>query len=220
MVFSVRDVATSEAALVANGYEEHGSNPRCTNHPAKAPFVSGPLAASAEMKLMVASNGFPALEMICEPAGGEAPAFFEAILSGEPLCDADTVRASLREDPPPGLHGFHRSRTLRRAGGVGALVLHCRSTAESLSLWHVLGVREEALDDGLARVTVRGFRVNNRLNVYLLADRTEAGVGHLNDGGIVCLSFFCKDADRLRARLAAEGFEAGECFTLSPFDAP
>jgi len=220
LVFSVRDVAEAEHWLGANGYVEHGSNASCPNHPAKSPFIAGPMAEFAKMKLMVAPNGSPAIEMTCEPAAEQPTTFYEAVLSENPLCGGDTVRTSLRDDAPAGLDGFRCTGSSSRVGGVGALVLHCRSTLETLPLWHALGVSEEILDGGLVRIRVRGFRSNNQLHIYLISDRTDMAVANLNDGGIVCLSFFCRDADRLRAALAEAGYDVGDCFTLSPFGSP
>jgi hypothetical protein len=220
VVFSVPSVVEAESGLALNGYAEHGSNASCPNHPAKALFIAGPMAETAEMKLVVAANGSPAIEMTCEPAGAERSPFFEAILTREPLCGAEVARAALRDDAVPGLRGFRRPRSLSKAGGVGALILHCRSTQESLTLWHALGMLEEPVAGDMLRIAIRGLRTNNRLLIYLVGDRSEAAVGHLNDGGIVCLSFFCRDADRLREGLARAGYDVGECFTLSPFDVP
>ena len=91
---------------------------------------------------------------------------------------------------------------------------------ETLPLWRLLGVEPERAAGGLTRLSVRGIRSSQRLHVYLRADRSAPGVAHLNDGGVVCLSFFCRDADRLRDALASAGYDAGECFDIQPFEAP
>jgi hypothetical protein len=219
IVYAVRDVAKAGRRLAGNGYAEHGSNAASPNPPAKAPFIAGPLADTAEMNLVVSAAGAPALEMTCEPASPGAPIFFEAVLSEEPLCDPAIVRAALEEDPPEGLPGFRRPASVARATGVGALVLHACSEEATLGLWRTLGVEPEKAD-GMLRLRVRGIRSSQRLHVYLRADRREAGIAHLNDGGVVCLSFFCKDADSLREALMRAGYEVGDCFDITPFDAP
>jgi hypothetical protein len=216
----VRDVSEAGRRLAANGYEEYGANAASPNPPAKAPFISGPMADTAEMKLVVSSGGAPALEMTCEPAATGAPGFFEAVLAKEPLCGPEAVRTALEDDPPEGLHGFRRARSESEATGVGALVLHCRSEGETLRLWRVLGVEPERVDDGMLQLRMRGIRSSQRLYVYLRADLREEGAGYLNAGGVVCLSFFCKNADHLREGLIREGYDVGECFDLAPFEAP
>lgn len=220
IVFSVSDVAEEGRRLVSQGYDEHGANAAVPNPAAKAPFISGPIAGAAAMRLMVSAAGAPALELTCEPHAGGAPRFFEAVLAEELRCGPEEVLAALSSEPIEGLPGFRRSASAKQPVGVGALVLHARSEDEALPLWQLLGVEPERVGDDLSLLAVRGIRSSQRLHVYLRADRREPGVGHLNDGGVVCLSFFCKNADQLREAIASEGLEVGECFDIQPFEAP
>jgi len=51
-------------------------------------------------------------------------------------------------------------------------------------------------------------------------DPSKPEGSYLDGSGIVCLSFFCRDADRLRLRLKEAGYFVGDCFNLAPFQNP
>ena len=211
LVLSVDEMAEATGRFEEIGYREHGSNEVCPNPPEKAPFIDGPIAASVALKLLVVDKGLPAIELIREPRRSSRPAAFEPLLSTKPLAHSGDEAA-----------GGHRGAIARSLSGAGdpataALILHCPSWDETLPLWRALGFDEETIDEQTVHVVVPSLRRGNELNVYLVRDREESTACHLNDGGFVCLSLFCKDADRLRSELADAGHDVGECFDLDPF---
>jgi len=213
LVLSLRDPAASRSVLDALGYTEHGANDRCPNPREKAPFLAGPLSETCSMGLMVPANGSPAIEVLASAEGAALQTHFEVVLSEQPGAEVEDIRAE-REVVVPGL-----ARPRGREGklGTGALLIHVDDLDAALRLWRVLGYADEPFADRTRKVAVRGLRASNRLDLYFVADRDKSEEGRLDAVGIVCLSLFCRDADRLRDALQERGYAVGECFTLAPF---
>lgn len=213
LVISLRDPAASQPVLAALGYTEHGANDRCPNPPEKAPFLAEPLSRTCSMRLMVPANGSPAIEVLASAEGAALQTHFEVVLSEQPGAEADDIRAE-REVVVPGLT---RARGREGKLGTGALLIHVDDLDAGLRLWRALGYADEPVADRTRKVAIRGLRASNRLDLYFVADRGKSEMGRLDAVGIVCLSLFCRDADRLRDALRERGYAVGECFTLAPF---
>lgn len=220
LVLSVGEASDWGPILESLGYREQAANDHCPNPPAKAPFLSGALQATCAMRLMVAADGSPAIEVLLGSKTHPAQSRFDAVLSDPSRASAGDIRRALLEQREVVLPGLCRPLGTPGAQGVGALVVHVDDLEAALPLWRTLGYADQELDSRARKIEIRGLRPSNRLDVYFVSDRDESGRGDLDAVGVVCLSLFCKDADRLRAALAERGYEVGDCFSLTPFSTP
>ena len=217
LVLSVSEPSTSEPVLEALGYGEHEANESCQNPREKAPFLSGPLHDTCAMRLMVPANGSPAIEVLRGSKASAAQSHFEVVLSERPGAEPEEIRNVLSEDREVVVPGLSRPRGVEGKLGTGALLIHVDAFEAALSLWRTLGCAEQPFDSSMRKIAIRGLRASNRLDLYFVDDREKAEAGQLDGIGVVCLSLFCRDADRLRATLFDRGYEVGDCFTLTPF---
>jgi hypothetical protein len=217
LVLSVSEPSASGPALEALGYGEHEANENCHNPREKAPFLLGPLHDTCSMRLMVPANGSPAIEVLGSSMASAAQPHFEVVLSERPRAEPEEIRNVLSDDREIVVPGLSRPRGAEGKLGTGALLVHVNELEAALPLWKTLGCAEEPSDSGMRKIVIRGLRASNRLGLYFIDDREKAEVGHLDGVGLVCLSLFCRDADRLRATLHDCGYEVGDCFTLTPF---
>jgi hypothetical protein len=217
LVLSVSEPSTSEPALEALGYGEHEANENCPNPREKAPFLSGPLLDTCAMRLMLPANGSTAIEVLRGAKASPALPHFEGVLSEESAASPADVRTALAKRHEVVIPGLSRPPGADGKRGVGALLIHVDALETALPLWRTLGYAEEDFDSHVRKVAIRGLRASNRLDLYFVEDREKIEMGHLDVAGVVCLSLFCRDADRLRATLSDRGYEVGGCFTLTPF---
>jgi len=217
LVLSVSEPSVSGPALEALGYGEHEANESCQNPREKAPFLSGPLHDTCAMRLMVPANGSPAIEVLGSSKASAAHPHFEVVLSEQHGAEPEEIRNVLSEDREIVVPGLSRPRGAEGKLGTGALLIHVNEIDAALPLWKTLGCAQEPFDSGMRKVSIRGLRASNRLGLFFVNDRENAEAGYLDGVGLVCLSLFCKDADRLRATLHDCGYEVGDCFTLAPF---
>ena len=217
LVLSVPEPSTSGPVLEALGYGEHEANENCPNPREKAPFLSGPLLDTCAMRLMVPANGSPAIEVLCGAKTSLAPPHFEGVLSEQPGASPGDARNALAGKHEAVLPGLSRPPGAEGERGIGALLIHVDALETALPLWRALGYAEEEFDSRVRKIAVRGLRASNRLDLYFVEDREKVEMGHLDAAGVVCLSLFCRNADRLRATLSERGYEVGGCFTLTPF---
>jgi len=217
LVLSVHEPSASWPILEALGYGEHDANESCPNPPAKVPFLSGPLLDTCAMRLMVPANGSPAIEVLQGAKSSPTQPHFEGVLSEQPSASPEEVRNALADNHEAVLPGLGCPSSAEGKRGVGALLIHVDALEAALPLWRTLGYPEQDFDSRAQKVAIRGLRASNRLDLYFVDDRKKAARGHLDAIGIVCLSLFCKNADRLQAALSDRGYEVGDCFTLTPF---
>lgn len=219
VVVGVADLDAAQRFLNSIGYFLHGSVDAEANDVAKSPFVSGPLAPTFAMRLMVGPSGYAPLELLHEhradPGSRKVDARFEAVLgswAGE--CAPDAFD-HLDSTPAP-FSGLRQRFDGGGPAGVGGLVMRCRDLGACLPLWETLGIPHVAITPRIARINIRGALPSNRLTLYAIADGVERAAGYLDRDGVVCLSLWCSDADRLHAELRARGYVPGDCFTAAP----
>lgn len=214
LVLSVADLDAAEAFAAACGYGRRGEVSRGDNPAQKASVVDGPLSDYFDMRLMSSGSGLPTLELLRE--GGTDPVprpagRFTALLShDEP--SAEEARASV--DAAAAFPGFRRLGS--GAARLLSVVVRCADVAASLAFWERLGMTPEDLGSGIRRVQVRGLTPSARMSLVFVPGTADEP-GYLNREGLSCLSFFCRDADALRAALAVSGCEVSDCFDLAPF---
>jgi hypothetical protein len=222
LVLGTKEMVTAEQFLARYGHSKYGEMEVVPNPPEKAPFVAGTLSRTFDMKLMVSPAGGPPVELLVENnergrQDTEEPQDFEAVLAAKGDLEPQELLESLGRERSVPFVGFREVGSDPRFRGIAALLVHCQGLDVALPLWRALGYEAIPLGSGVANINIRGAMPTNRLNVYFVVDKSRSEIGYLNRPGIVCLSLFCRDSDRLRSLLSERGFFVGECFTLEPF---
>ncbi|MBI4345286.1 MAG: hypothetical protein HY553_00415 [Elusimicrobia bacterium] len=218
LVLAVDDVRAAGGLLAGLGYRETGRVDAAPCPPERAAAVSGPQGATFDMALLERPEQAPPIELLRDAAGPSAgPArHFEGVLSTGERPGPAALRSVLSNSASalaPGLRRLDSSGDAK----IYSVAVRSGDPEGTLELWRLLGVEPAAVEPGLWRVDVRGFRPNNRVSLYVLRGDASAPEGALNQRGMVCVSFFCRDADRLRERLAAAGRFTSAGFTTAPF---
>lgn len=226
LVLAVHDLEAPESFLHGHGYSKYGEVRLLPNPVAKAPFVFETLASSFSMKLLISKARRPPIELLSENQSGTNGSFhgescFEAVLGENGDKGVDAVLNAVERGFPASIKGFRVLGACARSAGVAGLIIYSRDLALTLSLWNLLGFREEVVCPGVLRLKIPGFvGGSSELPVYFSEDPSKPEGSYLDGSGIVCLSFFCRDADRLRLRLKEAGYFVGDCFNLAPFQNP
>jgi hypothetical protein len=214
VVAGVKDLDAAELFLAGKGFRPYGERAFGVNPFEKAPYVKGALdtrAGEFAMRLMVSKSGTPPVELLSESlaASGLVPQenAFEAVLNSFELKDLK----------PSGMAGFWEPVSAGLTGPVSALIVRCRELENTLFFWRLLGFDCQPLDGKSAVIKVRAFTSRHVTPVYFMEEPGRGGVSWLNNEGVVCLSFLCKDAVGLREYFIKRGFEPGGYFYLSPF---
>lgn len=171
------------------------------------------------MKLLVAGPGVSPIELIREHTNlgvRDSDRFVRFEIAWLPKADLEAADFRPPSSATDGdVPGIRVPIPAQPAGTSQAILVYCRRLEECLPLWHALGfdVRRQF---GAATVHVRGPRSGQSTSVFLIETGLDYPQSALDQTGIVCLSFLCKDVRRLRQRLVARDVTAGECFTLAP----
>lgn len=214
LVLSVADLDAAEAFAAGCGYGRRGEVSRGDNPAQKASVVDGPLSDYFDMRLMASGSGLPTLELLREGGADPVPRTagrFTALLSHGEL-SPEEARVGL--GAAAAFPGFRRldSGTAR----LLSVIVRCPDLPASLAFWERLGMTPEDLGGGIRRVRVRGLTPSARMSLVFMPGPADEP-GYLNREGLSCLSFFCRDADALRAALSASGCAVSDCFNLAPF---
>ncbi len=220
VVIGVGGVEETERALHAYGYVTRGAIEGGENPAAKAPFVTGQLLPAFSMRLLVSALASPPLELLTEDGGRPAarPAASDAILAATLQPSVARVLEALQSPEAVIAPGLRTVTPAIRPQGVAAVAVRSADVDASLALWRVLGLDPAAAGPGIFTAAVAGPTASSRVALYL--DRGAPGPGYLNQAGMVCLSFWCRNVDRLRRMLEPIGCELGEPFSIAPFGRP
>lgn len=221
VVIGVPVVERVEHDLVAYGYARHGSIDGGENPSAKAPFVAGPLARGFSMRLLVSALASPPVELLKEDDGESVPfdvAPSEAVLAEAPRPPLSQVLRALDSPHAVIAPGLRTLTPKARPQGVAAVIVRSGDVAATLALWRVLGLEPVAVGSEFFTAAVGGATASSRMDLYVR--RGVPGRGYLNQVGLVCLSFWCRNLDRLQTRLGHMGCDLSEPFSIDPFGRP
>jgi hypothetical protein len=101
---------------------------------------------------------------------------------------------------------------------VRAVIARCPDLSAALELPQQLGLRISPLGPSCARVDLRGVAFGARLSMYFV-QFGRAEKAQPDNLGLICLTFVCKDAERMAALLADQGHDVGPRFVVAPFGA-
>ena len=232
LVLGVRELCAAELFLACHGYSKHDEIVSGLNPPEKSPFLFGPTARTFAMKLMVSKTGSSPIELLRENTeevheAAECVPNFEVVLAANHGQETQEHLAPRECENTVPFAGFRvvKSGLLLTGSRLPlkekmALLVHCQELDLALSLWRTLGYETNALGSDIAHIKIRGGMSTNHLDLYFIANRPHPSTTYLNSAGIVCLSLFCQNADRLQSALSEYGYFTGECFTLNPFGRP
>jgi hypothetical protein len=97
------------------------------------------------------------------------------------------------------------------------LYIPCSNLKDAVDLWEFIGLTPY-IENDLARVRIEKTLVGQSLSLYFIPQVCHKSKMWLNQQGIVCTSFLCNDAKKIRNELKSKKYEVGECFKLKPFD--
>lgn len=221
IVVGTRDPAAVEEFFIDGGYRTAGGNSAAPAMPPRAPFVSGPMASTTEVRLLVSDHGLPAIELVREnrPADGAAegtPAFEGLLgLDGDP--SPDVISGIPTEEGNSLVPGFRGATGTRGEVHSMSVVVRCPDLDQAFDLWRGIGPRPETLGNGIVKVAFPRTLAGAGLDLYYVEGRNTTDRTWLNQEGLVCVALVCKDPDGLRGTLDARGLETSECFGLCPF---
>jgi hypothetical protein len=212
--------------LAGLGYREFGRIDAAENPVPKVDVVDRPLSPQCAVRILTAQGAFPTLELLTElddPDSYETPASrFAAGINCDGIRTAMEQAAAWRG----GVHPADAFFATDGDGNMGAtdrtflLAVRCPGNpAPVAKFWKTLGL-SPIQDDGYWRVEIRKRMVGS--NLTMVATETSSGgeAAAINRSGFVCLSLFCRNADRLRDSLANAGYWTGPCFDFRPLGRP
>lgn len=181
-----------EVRTLANyGFELSHSRDDVPNKAAKAPFLFGNMPETTIMRLAKSNRQLPLVEIVRENTGASDDGGFA-----------------------PGTTGFELDLDHANTASV---TIRCKDTEQASELWRCVGANGISDDPNGHTVDFTNNAICAGLKLRYVAEETEITPTFLNHEGLVCVAFLCRDADALRARLNANGYEVGECFDLVPF---
>lgn len=222
IVLGVKDFQEGEEFVSKYGYLQYGEKTTLLNPTAKSPFLRGTAEQSCSLKLMTGLSKTPPIELLCESVYHQIDnQVFEAILGNEKDKGPQEMLEVFKQKEPANQYGFReiKSGSAEKSGIMAALV-HCNSLSNDLVLWELLGLKPFLIDKNTAYVKIKSLMSDFHTILYFVADSLKKTKMYLNQGGIVCLSFLCKDSDSLREALKDNGYFTGDCFTFTPFKQP
>lgn len=227
LVLGVNSIVNAEAQFAKHGYYVKGRMMDVLNPREKRHFVGSRMAERHDLSMLVPTVLSPLVELVhadqsSEDHEGTTPAF-EAIMAPQNASEdeiLDAVHALLSNEsiarPLPGLCiASERSDIL----GVRAVIVRCEDIASSLLLPLQLGLHAEHIDAALVRIVVRGLMPGVKLSLYFVHAATVK-MARPDQIGVICVTFLCRDADRVAEGLASFGHDVGERFDLAPFGTP
>ena len=109
-------------------------------------------------------------------------------------------------DPKPGVKGI-----------IG-LLIRCCDMKKSIEFWEKLGFNPLWQGNDFAYIKLKSLLSRRFIYIFFLATAKSSVEMFLNQEGIVCLSFFCKNADRLNRLFRDQGIVVGDCYDFRPFN--
>ena len=194
LVITATDLDAKADDLQHLGYRVSVSRDDMPNRHQKAPFISGPLPNTTTMRLLVSDRRLPTVEIMRENFPDAA-------------CDAGDLGA------PP--------FDLEQSDNVPlSVVVGCKTPDEAVNLWKNLSFGDVERDARGSVVTFRDSAISPGLVLRYVQDRSISQPTWLNQQGMVCVAFLCRDASEVREHLADRGYDVGECFELMPASTP
>lgn len=194
LVLSSPDPDAELTALAAHGYTLTHARNDVPNRAEKKPYLFGAMPETTTMRLAKSSYGYPMIEVVRENGGNsEIPEFV------------------------PGSPAFELNLSIESGASI---TVKCRDPEQASALWKIVSdveVNEEA-DSHVVSFDANAFCAGLELR-YVAADSRPAPT-YLNHQGLVCTAFLCRDADKMQAHLAANGYPVGNCFDLTPAETP
>ena len=194
LVITASDPDAEAAGLQHAGYRLSVSRDDMPNRPEKAPYISGPLPDTTTMRLLTSDRKLPTVEVIRENTLGTA--------AGGSELGAPPFEFTLGD------------------GASASVVVGCEKPDEAISLWEDLNFGNVEKDACGRLVTFHDSAISPGLRLRYVENKSSPRTTWLNQLGMVCIAFLCRDASETRDQLATRRYDVGDCFELTPGSTP
>ena len=209
--------------LKSIGYKKHGSEVVVKNYGGKNDFIYGKMAETSTLTLMKSKSILPPVEIIKENNLNSSlhkltdeSAFIGIV--GKNIDDKQLdkiVRKKINHDLKNSIINYTHQKDLLNTLQV---IVCCTDPNISTELWKILGISYEIKKKNISIVTFHKTAFGPQLNIWYTKVKNWNYLTWLNQTGIVCLSFFCRDVYKLHSKLQKFGFMVGDFFEISPFN--
>lgn len=192
LVVSSQNIDATVAGLSRQGYTINGARDDMPNMEPKQAFISNDMPRTTTVRLLVSNGKSPAVEVVRE----NGPDNQELAVGTPPFSAAD-----------------------KPATDPHIVTVRTPDPLLSLSMWRTIGIQPTEAADGTNNIFFQGGFTTPAFQLSFIHDpEMVAGPRWLNQDGMVCVSFLCRDVDALNTLLEDKGYEVSPCFDLTPFD--